>query len=157
MGKKLYLVYSDNEDEQITRGGFRVYVAQLQWNGKGFAIKHVERLSSFEGHDPSKREKNWVPFDSDGELLLSYSIAPHYVLKPLLGHTEHCVSHALSETAIDWQWGELRGGTPGIKYGDHYLAFFHSSQRMLTTHSQPKEMPHYFMGAILFRQHTLLP
>ena len=150
VGKKLYFVYSDNEDELITRGGFRVYVAQLQWNGKGFAIKHIERLCSFEGNDESKREKNWVPFDDNGTLLLSYSLSPHYVLKPLLGNTEHCATHAFSEGEIDWQWGELRGGTPGIKDGDHYLAFFHSSKQMITAHSQPKEMPHYFMGAYTF-------
>lgn len=151
---RLYLVYSDNEDMIITRGrgGFRMYIAELDFDGKIFFVKTIERLSSFEGNSMSRREKNWVPFDYYGQLLLAYSIVPHRILRPVLG-SGHCETFVSSESLIKWNWGELRGGTTALLDGDNYLAFFHSSKPMVTTHSQGKEVLHYFMGAYTFSNH----
>jgi hypothetical protein len=52
--------------------------------------------------------------------------------------------------AIDWKWGILRGGTPAVLDGDHYLAIFHSYRKMTTVQSNGRFMRNYFMGAYTF-------
>ena len=44
-----------------------------------------------------------------------------------------------------WSWGELRGGTPALRVGDEYLAFFHS-----VTHMNSHIVRTYFLGAYTF-------
>lgn len=151
IGEHLYLIYTDNEDSNITKAGYRMYIAELHFDGEIFSAKNIERLSSFEGNSNDRREKNWVPFNYHDKLMLAYSLTPHRILYPVLGSTGHCETLVSSESLIDWNWGELRGGTPGLldDNGD-YLSFFHSSKRMATTHSNGKEMIHYFMGAYTF-------
>lgn len=151
---RLYLVYSDNEDPLISRGGFRVYVAEIVKTLKGYEVISKEKLTKFEGETPLLREKNWTPFEYRGNLLLSYSLNPHLVFKPLFGCGE-CETVAKSEKKLNWKWGELRGGTQGLKIeGEdgkyYYLTFFHSSIKCTSLHSNGVLMPHYFMGAALF-------
>jgi predicted GH43/DUF377 family glycosyl hydrolase len=146
---QLYIIYSNNEDEVITEGGFRVYVAQLEQNGSTFTLKNQECLDSFEGQSPHRREKNWVPFNYNGHLTLAYSLSPHRIFHPLLGRGK-CQTIALSDGQIHWSWGELRGGTPALKIDNQYLAFFHTVTHIATQHSHGKVIPHYFMGAYTF-------
>lgn len=147
----LYIVYSDNKDEKITRGGFRVYIGEIKLDGDNFSLHNVECLSRYEGESILKREKNWVPFDYHGNLLLAYSISPHLILRPLLQQSGKCETFSFIQQAIPWQWGDLRGGTPGLIVKDsEYLAFFHSSIDMKTVHSNEQVMSHYFMGAYTF-------
>jgi len=63
-----------------------------------------------------------------------------------------CETIACTFGQFNWNWGELRGGTPGLldEEKDEYLAFFHSSKEMATIHSQGKKILHYFMGAYTF-------
>ena len=149
VGEKLYIVYSDNCDPIITKGGFRLYIGELNYNGLSFSVKNLDCLTRFEGASQNIREKNWVPFDYKGKLLLAYSLDPHRILQPLPGMGS-CETFAISKGTFDWDWGVLRGGTPGIIDGDHYLSFFHSSKKMATVHSNNQAMPHYFMGAYTF-------
>ena len=158
VGDHLYLVYSDNEDEKISKGGFRCYVAEIVYMNKKFALKSIERLQTgmierltyFDAENPAVREKNWVPFVKNNQLLLAYSLAPHKIFRPLLDGSQRCQTVAISKSCIDWQWGELRGGTPALFDGTQYLAFFHSSKKMTSIHSPTKAAPHYFMGAYTF-------
>lgn len=149
VGDCLFLVYSDNEDEKITKGGFRLFFAQLKYEEKKFSLHHIEKLSKFEGESKDRREKNWVPFDYKGILFLAYSIDPHKIFRPLLDFGQ-CETFCETDQQIQWNWGELRGGTPALKVGNEYLAFFHSQKKMATEHSEGKEMLHYFMGAYTF-------
>jgi predicted GH43/DUF377 family glycosyl hydrolase len=149
---KLYLVYSNNIDEKVSRGGFRMFIAELRQDvhGKFFAYTS-ERLSYFSGESQALREKNWVPFDCQGKLLLAYSITPHLIFAPLLDGSEACEMISLSsQNSNAWNWGTLRGGTPAMKIGEDYLSFFHSSVKMASVHSDAKETMHYFMGAYTF-------
>lgn len=148
-GEKLYIVYSNNPDLVLSAGGFRVQVAELMQFGDSFHLRDVHRLTQWDGEQPGVREKNWVPFDFRGQLMLAYSIIPHRVLTPRWG-TERCDTVDVTRSAINWSWGELRGGTPALLDGGEYLAIFHSLKKMTTVHSTPKEMPHYFMGAYTF-------
>lgn len=149
---KFYLVYSNNQEEFLTERGFRMYISELKKDDTGFSIVHTDSILSFEGENEQRREKNWVPFDYQGNLMLAYSLLPHRIFYSERG-TTHAFSFSLSKSDINWNYGELRGGTPALLDGDEYLSFFHSSKNMSTVHSQGEEMPHYFMGAYTFSQH----
>lgn len=150
VGNDLYIVYSDNVDSVMTRGGFRVYIARVVSDKDFFTLENVQRLSDFEGESKNIREKNWVPFDYQGKLLLAYSLIPHKIVQPL-PNSETCTTVESTTSEISWNWGIPRGGTPGILLENgQYLSFFHSSIDIATAHSDGKSMLHYFMGAYTF-------
>ncbi len=150
--KHLYIIYDDNPYPAITKGGFRVYVAKLIWNGDEFTIHNKVCLSKFEGQDSNVREKSWVPFDYKGKLHLAYSLTPHLIFLPNL-ITGACKTVCKTMSPTSWNYGHLRGGTQAYIIGNEYLSFFHSSQDMVTIHSQEKKSHHYFMGAYTFSSH----
>lgn len=150
VGERLYIVYSDNKEKDLSRGGFRVYIAELKIEKNDFNVISDECLSIFEGESKQKREKNWVPFDYHNNLLLAYSLTPHVIFNPLLG-TGQCETFATSNSELYWDWGDLRGGTTALKINDSsYLSFFHSSKDMQSVHSDGKVVSHYFMGAYIY-------
>ena len=150
VGEKLYIVYDDNEEEKISKGGFRIYVSELIYDSEHFIARNVEGLFHFEGESKERREKSWVPFNYHGNLLLAYSILPHRIFFPRLDGSGHCLTIEETRGDIQWDFGELRGGTPGILDGWEYLAFFHSTKKMATIHSNGKPTLHYFLGAYTF-------
>ena len=147
---KLYMIYSNvwKASERVAR---RVFATELRFDGEMFVACKPEVFLKFEGIPGNKFEKNWVPFDYNGNLLFSYTVNPHKVFFPLFGK-QKCETVAYSEVATSWEWGELRGGTPAQLVDNEYLAFFHSSKVMSTTQSNGKSMPHYFMGAYTFER-----
>lgn len=148
---KLYMIYSDNKDMHISKGGYRVYVAEITLQEGSFIVQQPERLVNFEGASQNIREKNWVPFVFEGNLLLAYSLFPHRILSPFLDGSESCFTVALSESPLNWSWGEPRGGTTAQIIDDYgYLSFFHSSLSMESVQSNGKKILHYFIGAYLF-------
>jgi len=147
---RLYMVYDDNIEFKISKGGFRIYVAEIYYDGEHFIADPIECLKSFENESRNVREKSWVPFEYQGNLLLAYSLLPHLIFYPRLDGTGICDTVASTESSISWRWGILRGGTPGLIEKEGYLAFFHSSIEMATVHSSGKKMAHYFIGAYLF-------
>lgn len=149
VGDRLFIVYSDNPHPKITRGGFRMYIGELKWDGMLFDVENIQALLEFEGASQELREKNWTPFDYQGNLLLAYSLAPHTILQPQKEHFA-CNTICSTPTSNSWNWGTLRGGTQASLEGDKYLAFFHSSIDMESAHSEGRQMWHYFMGAYLF-------
>lgn len=150
VGEDLYIVYSDNRDALITKGGFRVYIARLEHDGSKFVAKSIDALKRYPGESLLVREKNWVPFVYQNELLLAYSVDPHLIFRSLPG-MEACETFSQFSNHISWKWGILRGGTPALNIDGHqYLAFFHSSIKMKTMHSNEKEILHYFVGAYTF-------
>lgn len=150
IGDRLFAIYDDNTEEKLSKGGFRLYVAELFFDGEHFIAGNVERLSYYEGETRDLREKAWVPFEYQGALLLAYSLLPHKIFCPRLDGSETCDTIALSTSLIDWRLGTLRGGTPGFIDNDRYLAFFHSSKEMATAHSNGQKILHYFIGAYTF-------
>lgn len=150
---KLYIVYSDNLNEEVTEGGFRMHVAEVDYDGQQFSLKNWEAIHHFPEESPIKREKNWVPFDYFGNFLFAYYIDPHTILYPYLDGSESAVEVFSTKQDISWNWGELRGGTPALRCGSEYLAFFHSTIDIATDHSNGEVMPHYFMGAYTFQKY----
>lgn len=150
VGNRLFMVYDDNVDLMITKGGFRVYIAELVLNGSEITAVNIDGLLRFEGEDSNVREKAWVPFDYQNHLHLAYSISPHRIFLPIHG-TGECLTLYKTRPLISWEWGELRGGTPAMRIdGGRYLSFFHSSIRMTSVHSFGKDIMHYFIGAYTF-------
>ncbi len=143
---KLYVIFNNfiKIGDMSTR---RMFVGEVKYENDTFYVKNPISLHPFAGWS-SRWEKNWVPFIYHDIMLLAYGLVPHRILQPLI--TGECVTVASSHSPLDWDWGELRGGTPGVLDGDEYVAFFHSSKKMATTHSNGKAMPHYFMGAYTY-------
>jgi predicted GH43/DUF377 family glycosyl hydrolase len=100
---------------------------------------NVERLRGF--------EKNWTLFEHDSKLLGIYCIDPHQVLEfNVKDNSAKLISDTRS--ALNWNYGIPRGGTPPIRIDDMYFTFFHSSYR----YRNPQIFPHpvYVMGAYGF-------
>ncbi len=146
---RLYIVYNNHLKTIINREIRRMLVAEILSDGQSFYVEKSDIFMNFEGESPTRNEKNWVPFSYRDQLMLAYSINPHKIFRPMLG-TEFCESFSTSEAKMKWDWGALRGGTPALKIGDQYLAFFHSSKNLPTVHSDGKTILHYFMGAYTF-------
>jgi len=149
VGDRLFIVYNNVLKGIVDRELRRMFVTELYYDGESFYSTTPSHLMNFEGVNNKRSEKNWVPFTYEDTLLLGYSISPHRILRPLIG-TNTCENYATSQGPIKWKWGTLRGGTPALLDGDHYLAFFHSSDALPTVHSMGKKIPHYFMGAYTF-------
>jgi predicted GH43/DUF377 family glycosyl hydrolase len=154
VGERLFAVYSDNTDAKITKGGFRVFVIEIWFEDGEMKLGEPECMSDFEGNNPDLREKNWVPFDCEGQLELAYSIEPHLIFLPHLDGSGICETVAKTATTNSWSYGHIRGGTPAFLLDGEYLGFFHSSIRAATKHSDGKEMMHYFMGAYTFQKES---
>lgn len=150
---RLYILYSDNLNEIITEGGFRMLVGELDFNGKNFFLKSLELINNFPGQSPKLREKNWVPFDYKGAMMLAYHIKPHIIFYPNLDGSGSAEDFATTASNVNWKWGELRGGTPALRMGNQYLSFFHSCIETVTEHSKGEKILHYFMGAYTFEKH----
>lgn len=148
--KRLFMAYSDLWEDPISKIKKRkMYMTELLYDGIDFISVNPDCYLDFQGDPFNKFEKNWVPFDYQGLVLLAYSLNPHQIFLPLHGENR-CVTVAYNDETSSWKWGSLRGGTPALLIEDHYLAFFHSSTLLATVQSEGKSMMHYFMGAYLF-------
>jgi predicted GH43/DUF377 family glycosyl hydrolase len=150
LGDRLFIIYDDNEEVKISKGGFRMYVAELLYDGEHFFVKEKEALRYYYGESRDIREKSWVPFVYQDRLLLAYSLMPHRIFSPRLDGSGICDTACCSSSRIHWDFGILRGGTSASIEGDQYLSFFHSSVNMATAHSQGANILHYFLGAYTF-------
>ncbi len=150
VGDKIHMIYNDYRKLlRIQPRCIRVHTAELKHDGEHFTAYHVERYIDFEGESKKLIEKNWTPFDFDGEMMMIYRMQPHKIFRSI--GRGACETYATSAGDIDWEWGDLRGGTPALKIDEgHYLTFFHSMKQMRSLHSESKMMPHYFVGAYMF-------
>lgn len=114
---------------------------------------HADKIVDLEygGNGPSLlcgtgAEKNWLWFDHGKRTYFIYQAEPHIVVEVEDGKV---VQEHRTHAALGWTLGTIRGGTPPVRVGDHYLTFFHSSMPW-------KKVPRYgvrrvyFMGAYLF-------
>lgn len=128
----------------------RMAWAELTWDGEHFSFHPLEYWLSFPQEHPSRPEKNWVPFFIDGESspFFSYALSPHHVLVQTAPH--YCDSVAITNKPLNWEWGEIRGGSPALSLGDVHLGFFHSVQFTTNFDVIGGVMRTYFAGAYLF-------
>lgn len=149
VGERLFLVYNNILESVIHREMRRMFLVEIFWEGDHFTASEPRVLEHFEGENDNRYEKNWVPFEYNGQLHLSYSIIPHRVFRPQ-PETNSCETLYSTKKTFKWDWGMPRGGTQAIVDGDHYLAFFHSWIDTPTVQSSGKKITHYVMGAYTF-------
>jgi predicted GH43/DUF377 family glycosyl hydrolase len=146
----LYMIYNDYRRNYNSTPYPRISVAHVTYHNGKFFAQFINRFEKFPGQKFNVREKNWSPFAYENDLLFVYSILPHHIFSPLWGRRE-CETFSFTKHLNEWNWGELRGGTPALKIDeDKYLSFFHSVQFMQTKHSNDEICLHYFMGAYTF-------
>jgi predicted GH43/DUF377 family glycosyl hydrolase len=146
--EKIFIVFNDVVP-LLNEAIRRIFIARVYYDGNNFLTDYARPQLYFEGANDKQQEKNWAPFAYEGNLLLSYSLSPHRVFKPILD-TQSCETYSVSDKNITWDWGTLRGGTPALKEDNEYLAFFHSCKHMGTVQSKGQKLHHYFMGAYTF-------
>lgn len=74
---------------------------------------------------PSKgHEKNWGFFSLNGCVHFVYSIRPHLVVRLLDWQP---VATFVTDSVLNWEFGEPRGGAPPVLVNGEYFCFFHSS------------------------------
>ena len=106
--------------------------ALVELNATDLHLLRPPRLLLLDG--PRRRiEKNWTPFEHEGDLYAVYSIHPHVVLRLDFERDDAVVCRPIH--AVTWdaeayvrRWGELRGGAPPLRWGDRFVSFFHSSR-----------------------------
>lgn len=145
---RLYLVFNG----AIPEGIRRMFVVQVRFDDGKFSVETPEALLHFPKENGERWERNWIPFVHNNTLFLTYSLFPHRVLQPFLG-THRCEDVSSTTFSSAWNWGTPKPGTAALLDGDHYLALFHSTKIIATTHSEGKSIPHYFMGAYTFESH----
>jgi predicted GH43/DUF377 family glycosyl hydrolase len=143
--------FDDNyhaEDPRLFIHNDELYLSYVDGYQMAQAKINPETLTATESFyidkpDASKTEKNWTFFSHEGKLYSIYNTCPHTIFE-MNGFTWNQVY----QTPFDhnWKYGELRGGTSPIPYGENYLCFFHSA----LTLPQIKEGRQYFCGAYIF-------
>ena len=147
----LYLIFNDNNEIDHPKGRARrdMFLAKLTYAHGHFSLSEPLKLMHEKKYQTVLIQKNWSPFVWRDQILLSYFLNPHEVLKPDLAQG---ICHTFYETTtpFNWKWGQLRGGTAAQLVDGEYLGFFHSSIYMCSQASSGKENIHYFMGAYTF-------
>lgn len=148
---KLYVIYNDNMELENPNTWERrdIYLAELSYVNGDFVVSDPVKLVYPEKYRHIPWQKNWVPFDWNGTLFLSYTINPHEVICPDIS-TGSCVKCYETQKSIHWPLGPIRGGTPALLVDGEYLAFFHSGIYHPSACSDNRPLWHYYMGAYTF-------
>lgn len=150
---RLYLIYNDNVHLTYPSLNERrdMYIAELIWADDQFLLTEPTKLFHEADYDTVLWQKNWSPFEWNGNLLLSYSLNPHQVLSPDLsdGSCQKIYETSAQKASI-WSYGTMRGGTPALLVDGEYLAFFHSGLFTSSVSSNKVDLWHYYMGAYTF-------
>ena len=128
--------------------GYALYLAELVEKEGRFAFKEPAKHLYYARALPI--EKNWSPFSVQDKLYLIYSDAPRVILEVDIA-TGQCREVARYPTHYQWNWGEIRGGTPALQMDETLLTFFHSS--ISSNFTKNKRGRLYVMGAYLFDAH----
>jgi hypothetical protein len=83
---------------------------------------NVEKLLLLNGPDPSRCEKNWLPFIKDETLYVIYSYSP-FVIYQLDIETGDCILDLSYEPTYDFT--QFRGSAGPIPFDDGYLVLIH--------------------------------
>lgn len=100
--------------------------------------------------DAKQWEKNWQPFERDGELFAVYSMEPWRVVRLYDGRAVP----EMQAGNVSWKYGHTRGGAPPVRVGDEYYAFFHGTDKSQYHDGQPAI---YSVGCVVFDANTFQP
>jgi predicted GH43/DUF377 family glycosyl hydrolase len=154
-GKEIFLMYSTSEFKKyFLPFPFISTVTLSRFDLKKYKLETATSLEL----NLSLTEKNWVPFEyidkqNVPHFYLQYGLNPHKILRIPNPNVNEVIHEIFPKEDVfyitHWDnkgngWGELRGGTPALKVGDEYLAFFHSCFR------DKNDLIWYAMGAYTF-------
>jgi predicted GH43/DUF377 family glycosyl hydrolase len=128
-----------------TKGGFAMYFGELVEEGGRFVLKEPAKLLKYAQAIPI--EKNWTPFISDGKLYLIYSDQPRTILE-VDWNTGHCTEVVRSRLDWNWNWGQIRGGTPACLVEGKFVTVFHSN--IFVKSLKQSNQRNYVMGMYTF-------
>ena len=126
---------SGQEDPRLTtvRGGLRVWfygherapgrTTMLYADVSDDLVAGPVRCPAIANRQEPK-EKNWAPFEHDGEQYVVYTVSPHVVAR-IDGETAERVY--ATDAPFPWAGGHLRGGAPPVLVGDRFYHWFHGS------------------------------
>lgn len=150
MGDQLYLIFN-MLDPGNTQARF-ICLANI--NPNNYKVNYTTPLDM----NLVLVEKNWPPFvfveeNQKPALFFEYQISPHKILSLPNPRENELLNIALPRNSSyislshiwESKWGRMRGGTPALKIGDEYLAFFHSG------FTEKNGMWWYVMGAYTFQ------
>jgi len=146
LGSRIFIFF--NDFPLSNNKGYAPYFAELIEKEKRFLVKESAKQLNYAHAIPV--EKNWSPFSSNDKLYLIYSDEPRVILE-VDSDTGECSEVARYPTEWQWQWGEIRGGTPALQLDDALLTFFHSSIPSNLKKSRGGRL--YVMGAYIFDAH----
>jgi GR25 family glycosyltransferase involved in LPS biosynthesis len=92
-------------------------------------------------------EKNWVPFESDGELKWVYSTKPEHLVLSSHGH-ELVPPHWATQNPLPWVGGTVRGGAAPVLISGPALSMTGSDRRDLNNWNEPDRYYHFFHGCL---------
>ncbi len=147
---RIFIIYNDNIEKNNPETYERrdIFIAELVYNDDYFSLLPPTKMVCHEKLS-QMWQKNWVPFEWNHVLYLTYSISPHEVMYVNLS-TGACYSSYVTFSPIEWRYGTLRGSSAATLVDGEYLAFFHSGTKMASSASNGEQTWHYFMGAYTF-------
>lgn len=147
---KLFVIYNDNiEVNNPTTSDRRdIFIAEVLFIDGHFTLSAPLKLWCNEKQN-QLWQKNWVAFEWNHILYLSYSINPHEILYANL-ITGECFSNFSSSFMLDWEYGSLRGSSQATLVDGEYFALIHSGKKMPSPTDAEEMVWYYFMGAYTF-------
>jgi predicted GH43/DUF377 family glycosyl hydrolase len=150
-GKELWICFTN---------GYEIGFAQLFVDFKKNTVEpRVQFMCESIGEktmDKDRREKNWTPFDKNGELWVHYQYSPQHIIYQLdkkTGNVIKTIKHETPDSLIQKEktWmGSIRGGTPAISLNDKYnITFFHTRTNYCTPY-----YAYYTAGTLLFEKNS---
>lgn len=98
-----------------------IQYGELVRDDKGWIIQNNYQ-PDFGRNDFSGSEKNWCPFSYEGKLHFTYQTSPEHLV---LEVERDIITNEYRTTTPTCPFGQPRGGTQPISYGDRWLRFFH--------------------------------
>lgn len=141
VGDRIFFFFNDLPLVQ-TSDKFAMYFGELIEEQSLFVLKGPAKFLNYPFANPI--EKNWSPFFIGDKLYIIYSDQPRVILQVDVD-TGYCQEVARTSVSWNWNWGEIRGGTPAYLINDSFLTFFHSSFPAKTSKGKA-----YVMGAYIF-------
>ena len=151
---KIYLIYNDNREitcPSLYYDRRDMYLAELMISGHTYTLGNPLKLIHEKKYDSQRVQKNWIPFEWQGKLLLAYTMNPHEILVPDL-NTGICKPLYESHATLQWGLGTPRGSSIPVMMDGEYFAIFHSGVHTNSPASGWARW-HYFMGAYAFSPH----
>lgn len=147
---RLFVIYNDNLEinNPSTYDRRDMFIAEVFLEEDYFYLSSPLKLFCRE-KEGQLWQKNWMPFEKNGHLYLSYSLNPHEVL--YLNFTSgECFPCYSSSALIPWNYGSLRGSSAPTLEDEEFFAFFHSGIPLASQASYGYEAWHYVMGAYTY-------